>query len=122
MLIYHTSFKPPRLRSQQGASIHPLPLSHVLYSLTLSTGAVCSLCWSPDSTMFAVASVTGSVQIYQGSGREYNLTNEIKETQVCVHSVKNCVHTDTCTCIVHVFHCYVYRRQLVCTGALRDLS
>ena len=53
----------------------------------LYTGAVCSLCWSPDSTMFAVASVTGSVQIYQGSGRDYTLANEIKEIQVraCIH-------------------------------------
>ena len=35
--------------------------------------------------MFAVASVTGSVQIYQGSGRDYSLANEIKEIQVCAY-------------------------------------
>ena len=50
----------------------------------MCVGAVCSLCWCPDSTMFAVASVTGSVQMYHGSGRDYSLTNEIKEIQVCM--------------------------------------
>ena len=63
------------------------------FPIPLCTGAVCSLCWSPDSTMFAVASVTGSVQIYQGSGRDYSLANEIKEIQVCMCTVSSCYHT-----------------------------
>lgn len=63
-------------------SILYLHSPNVLF-LPVCTGAVCSLCWSPDSTMFAVASVTGSVQIYQGSGRDYSLASEIKEIQVC---------------------------------------
>ena len=73
--------------------------------LYVCTGAVCSLCWSPDSTMFAVASVTGSVQIYLGSGRDYSLANEIKEIQVYtlyivyIHLLLLCICVMQATCM-----------------------
>ena len=50
----------------------PLPLS----------GAVCSLAWSMSGSKFAVASTSGCVQLYSGSGREYTPSTEIKEVQV----------------------------------------
>ena len=98
MLVYHTRFKPLGLKSLPEASVVIiLCIINLQYVFLPSwTGAICSLCWSPDSTMFAVASVTGLVQLYQGSGREYSLANEIKEIQVHVH-----VYTQS-TCHLHV--------------------
>ena len=70
--------------------------------------------------MFAVASVTGLVQLYQGSGREYSLANEIKEIQVRVYT-RTC-HVAIYICIHAYFILCFYLRQLVSVGALMGLS
>ena len=61
--------------------------------------------------MFAVASVTGSVQIYQGSGRDYSLAAEIKEIQVdCMYKgiIDMCIHNTFSTTILCILgHLYV---------------
>ena len=52
------------------------------YTHDTCTGAVTSLSWSPEGSMFAVGFKLGSVLIYHGNGRDYSLVHEIKEVQV----------------------------------------
>lgn len=58
----------------------------MLYTCTC-TGAVTSLSWSPEGSMFAVGFKLGSMQIYHGSGRDYSLIIETNEVQVCMHLI-----------------------------------